>query len=212
MVKELSLSYYLPITAWKRIRIHSFFEDIVAYSWYNYTYTYICGNIINNNDERTHFFRKIYLSHFIRKGWCFLCVRGELETERETTTYWPLVPLTIAARFPHSAGLLNRGSWGPQPSAWSWFLTPRASYLQLRQEFELWLQLELNSACLKLQLTQAVCGTWLYNCLSSTCFLWASHLHRIQPRPPVKVIFRYLRPDVPVSWLTARSRVNMLQH
>ena len=30
--------------------------------------TFICGNIINNNDERTHFFSKIYLSHFIRKG------------------------------------------------------------------------------------------------------------------------------------------------
>ena len=33
-----------------------------------YVYTHICGNIINNNDERTHLFRKIYLSHFIRKG------------------------------------------------------------------------------------------------------------------------------------------------
>ena len=31
-------------------------------------YTYTCGNKINNNDERTHFFRKIYLSHFIRTG------------------------------------------------------------------------------------------------------------------------------------------------
>ena len=55
-------------------------------------YTYTCGNKINNNDERTHFFRKIYLSHFIRnsckrvaKG---LCLRGELETE-QTATCWP---------------------------------------------------------------------------------------------------------------------------
>ena len=31
-------------------------------------YTYTCRNKINNNDERTHFFRKIYLSHFIRNG------------------------------------------------------------------------------------------------------------------------------------------------
>ena len=49
-----------------------------------------------------------------------------------------------------------------------------------------------------------------------------THLHRIQPRPQVKVIFRYLRPDAPaslsfaylhrcISWLTARSMVNMLQ-
>ena len=34
---------------------------------------------------------------------------------------------------------------------------------------------------LELQLTQTVCGTWLYNCLTSTCFLWASQLHWIQP-------------------------------
>ena len=44
----------------------------------------------HNNDERTHFFRKIYPLHFIRNG-CErvvkgLCVRGELETE-QTTTY-----------------------------------------------------------------------------------------------------------------------------
>ena len=27
------------------------------------------GNKINNNDKRIQFFRKIYLSHFIRNGW-----------------------------------------------------------------------------------------------------------------------------------------------
>ena len=40
----------------------------------------------HNKDERTQFFRKIYLSHFIRKwlrkGYERLCVRGELETEQ----------------------------------------------------------------------------------------------------------------------------------
>ena len=80
--------------------------------------TYTCGNLINNNDERTQFFRKIYFSHFIRKG-CEkvakgLCVSGELETG-QTATYWPLVPLTVAALLFHSAGLLNRRSWGPKP-------------------------------------------------------------------------------------------------
>ena len=53
-------------------------------------YTYICGNIINNNDEQTHIFRKIYLSHFIRKGYervaKGLYVRGELETEQTATS------------------------------------------------------------------------------------------------------------------------------
>ena len=70
----------------------------------------------HNNDEWTHFFRKIYLSHFTRNG-CErvtkgLCVRGELGTE-QTATYWPPVPLSLAALLSRSAGLLNRGPWGP---------------------------------------------------------------------------------------------------
>ena len=43
-------------------------QDCCIAVWYNYSYTYTCRNIVNNNDEGTHFFRKIYLSHFIRKG------------------------------------------------------------------------------------------------------------------------------------------------
>ena len=49
-----------------------------------------------------------------------------------------------------------------------------------------------------------------------------THLHQIQPRPQVKVIFRYPRSNAPaslssaylhrcISWLMARSRANM-QH
>ena len=54
-----------------------------------------------------------YTSHFIRKG-CErvaqgLCVRGELETE-QTATYWPLLPLSLAAHLSRSAALLSRGS------------------------------------------------------------------------------------------------------
>ena len=37
----------------------------------------------HNNDERTQFFGKIYLSHFIQNGTKALCVRGELETEQK---------------------------------------------------------------------------------------------------------------------------------
>ena len=40
------------------------------------------GKHNQQNDERTHFFRKIYLSHFIRNGTKGLCVRGELKTEQ----------------------------------------------------------------------------------------------------------------------------------
>ena len=49
-----------------------------------------------------------YTSHTL------LCVRGELETE-QTATYWPQVPLVIAALLLYSAGLLNRGPEGPSP-------------------------------------------------------------------------------------------------
>ena len=127
-----------------------------------------------------------YTSHTlferVAKG---LCVRGELETE-QTAIYWSQVPLTIAALFSHFAGLLNRGSWEPKPSAGSWFSLPRTATRTP---------------------TDSNPGTGLYSCLTSTCFPWASQLHRIQP---LKVIAGYLRPDAPVSWLTAGSKVSML--
>ena len=133
-----------------------------------------------------------YTSHTlferVAKG---LCVRGELKT-KQTSTYWPQIPLSLAAFLSRSAGLINRGSWGPSP-LWELVLTA-ASYLQL---------------------TEPVCGTGLYNCLTSTCFLWASHLHSIQPVPSqgytlisstgcICCLHRC------ISYLTARQRVNML--
>ena len=137
----------------------------VELPWYNYTYTYTCENIINNNDERTHFFRKniplTLYSKGLRKG----CV-WEVSWRLNRMQYWPQVPLIIGATLSHSAGLLSRGSWGPKPSAGSWFSLPRTA---------------TRTPTNWLQLTPTVCGTGLYNCLSSTCFLWASQLHRIQP-------------------------------
>ena len=107
-----------------------------------------------------------YTSHtlfeLVAKG---LCVRGELETE-QTATYWPHVPLSLASLLFHSAGLLNWGSWGHKPSAGSWFSLPRNA---------------TRTPTNWPQLIRTVWGTGLYNCLTSTCFLWASHLHRIQP-------------------------------
>ena len=102
-----------------------------------------------------------YTSHTlferVAKG---LCVRGELETG-QTATYWPPVPLSLAALLSRSAGMLNRG-----PIAHCWVLVlSTASYLKLADS----------------KLTEPVCGTGLYNCLASTCFLWASHLHPIKP-------------------------------
>ena len=129
--------------------------------------TYTCRNKINNNDERTHLFRKIYHSHFMRNAYervaKGLCVRGELKTE-QTATYWPPVPLSLAALLSRSAGLLNRGPWGPIALCWVLVLST-VSYLQLN-----WLQTDWTS-----------CRTGLCHCLTSTCFLWASNLHPIQP-------------------------------
>ena len=59
--------------------------------------------------------------------------------------------------------------------------------------------------------TQIVCGTLLYNCLISTCFLWAPHVHWIQTVHRSRWNLRYLLLDAPVSLLTALSKINMLQ-
>ena len=92
--------------------------------------TYTCGNKINNNDERIHFFIKKYLSHFIRKG-CErvvkgLCVRGELETE-QTATYWPQVSSVISSTSFLILLSCSTGVLRAQPSAESWFSLPRTA-------------------------------------------------------------------------------------
>ena len=79
-----------------------------------------------------------YTSHTlfkrVAKG---LCVRGELETE-QTATYWPPVPLSLAALLSHSAGLLNRGSWGPKPSAGSWLSLSRTATRTSTNWLQMW--------------------------------------------------------------------------
>ena len=62
----------------------------------------------------------------------------------------------------------------------------------------------------RLQLTEPVCGTGLYNCLRSP----ASCERRICTQfnlSTVKAISWCLRPDAPVSRLTAEPKVNILQ-
>ena len=86
-----------------------------------------------------------------------LCVRGELGT----ATYWPPALLAIAALLSHPAGQLNRGPWGPSSL--------------------LGLVLTASNCNNRLQTNGTSCRTGLYHCLTSTCFLWASHLHQIQP-------------------------------
>ena len=125
-------------------------------------YTYTCGNIVNTIMTNEHTSLEKYTSHtlfeMVAKG---LCVRAELETE-QTATYWP----------PNSSDFSSTSflfCWAAQSGvlrAHSPLLVlSTASYLQLTDS----------------KLTEPVCDPGLYNCLTPTCFLWASHLHPIQP-------------------------------
>ena len=91
-----------------------------------YTYTCRCKEKHNEDfNEQTNalLYKNIPFTLYSWKG----CKRVDVGyvwevswKRRQTATYWPKVPLTIAL-LPHSAGLLNCGSWGPKPSVWSWF-------------------------------------------------------------------------------------------
>ena len=129
---------------------------------------------------------------------------------RETATYWPQVPPTISALLPHSAGLLNRGPVGPI------HLSGAGSNIGILSPTGTATRTPTATAtrCLELtlQLTQAVPGTWLYNCLPSTCFLWAYASTTSTGQGDILTSSTgctcYLHRCI--SWLTARSRTNML--
>ena len=131
---------------------------------YNYMRKHCQHNIWTSMNERTHFFIKIYLSHFIRKGWCWLCVRGELETGTDYILTQRFYRDHSSTSSSHWLGCSTVGHLGPKPSVWSWF-SLRGHPIS---------NCDWNSTGTDwLQLTQAVCSTWLYNCLTPTCFLWA---------------------------------------
>ena len=125
-----------------------------------------------------------YTSHTLFE----MVVRGELETE-QTATYWPPVSFSLAALLSRSAGMLNRGSWGPIVLCWVMVLS-NASYLQLTE-------LQLT----ELPVAPGYIIVWhpSASCERRICTQFNS--------PTVKVIPWYLRPDAPVPW----SKVNMLQ-
>ena len=142
------------------------FDIILLHShkiWYIYNYTHIHAETKSTIMTNGHISLEKYTTHtlfeMVAKG---LYARSELETE-QTATYWPPVPLSLAVILSRSDGLHNRGilrTHSPLMGAGSLCST-----------------LSPNNW---LQLTEPVCGPGLYNCLTSTCFLWASHLHPIQ--------------------------------
>ena len=163
--------------------------------------TNISGNIINNNirtsiNEQTHFFIKKYTSHTLfskglRKGWCWLYVRGGLETGTDCHIFTQSSSDHSSTSFSSWLGCSTVGHWGPKPSVCRWLsirhLVPNR--LQLRLELEPtgtdWLKPSVAPGYIIVWHPPASCGR--------------THLHRIQPCPQVKVIFRYLRPYAPVS-------------
>ena len=157
-------------------------------------YTYTCDNKINNNDERTQFFRKIYLSHFIRNG-CERVVKGLCERwVGDWTNCNILTPSSFvfsSTSFSFCWAVQSR-SWWTIALCWVLVLSP-ASYLQLTDS---------NS---ELPVAPGYIIVWHppASCERRICT-------QFNPST-VKVMPWYLRPDAPVPWLTAGSKVNMLQ-
>ena len=115
----------------------------------------------NLNERMNALLYKKYLLHFIRKGWCWLCMRGELETGTDCHVLTQTSSDHSSTSSAFWLGCSTVGHWGSASWFSRWYIVPN------------WIQLRLEVNWLELQLTQAVCGTWLYNCLTSTCFLWA---------------------------------------
>ena len=130
-----------------------------------------------NERTNTLLIKNISLTLYSRKGWCFLCVRDELETETDCYILTQSSSDHSSTSFSSWLGFLNCGSLraaSPQSTSWfsRWYLVPNL---------------------LQLQLTQAVCVLVIF----------------LFERSPASAYFSaYLH--MCISWLTARSRVNML--
>ena len=150
----------------------------------------ICRNTVNNNEDfsermNTLLYKNIPLTLYSRKGWCWLCVRGELETGT-TAIHWPKVLLTIAA-------LLSHTGWAAQP-----WVTKSLSPLSGAGSHSAGILSPTQTGTRTDSLKPSVAPGYIFVCRQpASC--GRTHLYRIQPRPEVKVIFRYLRPDAPVS-------------
>ena len=99
----------------------------------------------------------------------------------DTKFFWPWQHFFVIL-----AGLLNRVSWGPKPSVWSWFSLRGYPISNWNcNSNSNWPKPSVAPGYIIVCRPPASCG--------------CKQLHWIQPRPQVKVIFWYLRPDAPVS-------------
>ena len=72
---------------------------------------------MTNFNERTNtlLYKNISLTLYSRKGWCWLCVRGELETRTDCYIMTQVLLATIAVLLPHLGwGWSTVGHWGSQ--------------------------------------------------------------------------------------------------
>ena len=143
-----------------------------------------------NERTNTLLYKNIPLTLYskgLRKGWCWLYVRSELETgtdcyiltqsssDHSSTSFsfcWAAQLKVTRGRKPSVCKLILTLVSCPQ-------LTPTATELELTD----WLKLSAAPGYIIVWRPPASCG--------------CTHLHRIQPRPQVKVIFRHPRPDAP---------------
>ena len=119
---------------------------------------------MTNVNERTItlLYKNISLTLYSWEGWCWLYVRGELETGTDCHILTQDSSDPSSTSFASWLGCSTVGHWGPKA---------------------LCLPLVLNSAsCPQLALTptgtaQTVCCTWLYNCLTTTYFRLFTQVH-----------------------------------
>ena len=159
-------------------------------------------------NTNTPLYKNIPLTLYSRKGWCWLYVRGELETGTDGYILTQSSSDHSSTSFASWLGCSTVGHWGPKTLRLPLVLTP--------------------ASCP--QLTPIATGTgtdlnWLKPYVApGYIFVWhppascgRMHLHRIQPRPQLNIFdrmhqFRSSSANLHrcISWLTARSRVNML--
>ena len=71
---------------------------------------------MTNFNERTNtlLYKNIYLTLYYRKGWCWLCVRGELETGADCYILTPSSSDHCSTSFAFWLGCSTVGHWGPK--------------------------------------------------------------------------------------------------
>ena len=145
-----------------------------------------------NFNERTDtlLYKNIPLTLYSRKFWCWLCVRGELETGTDCYILTPSSSDHSSSSFAFWLGWSTVGHWGPKALRLPLALNSasRSDWLQLQPEHE------LNDPR---RLWYMVIFLFVVHLLPVGVRIY--HHHRFQSRPQVKGIFRYLWPDATVS-------------